>query len=406
LVLEGPLAYLTYIGIILLIGIICTVISNKLKMPNILFLIIAGLLLGWIPYKGQPIISFPDLFITSISTLALVMIVFDSSSKFKLSMLKAYSLPILNLSFTFLIVNLVALSFFALLLFREMNLIWYALVFAAIMSGTDPGAVLMMFKGSANRVLQVLEFESVINTPITVLIPFIILEMYKNFGSEIIVSQFISQIGPFLQQVVSGIGAGILVGIIVFKFMRKQYSETLSPLALITAALLTYIIAENLKGNGVLAVTVMGVFFGNLYIKEKEHLIEFSSLFANALEILVFVLVGLVIKAPFTISYLWRALVLFIIYLILRYIAIAFAMRNYNYSFKHKIFMALNVQKGIATAVVVLALSTLGIPELKSVVDLSLMFMIYSIILSTVVGKFSGFFLDISPRSLIAKVKS
>ena len=47
-----------------------------------------------------------------------------------------------------------------------------------------------------------------------------------------------------------------------------------------------------------------------------------------------------------------------------------------------------------------------SIQKVKPVVDLSLMFMIYSIILSTVVGKFSGFFLDISPRSLIAKVKS
>ena len=52
-------------------------------------------------------------------------------------------------------------------------------------------------------------------------------------------------------------------------FYKKQYSEILSPVTLIASTILTYILAEELGGNGVLAVTTLGLFFGNVYIKRK-----------------------------------------------------------------------------------------------------------------------------------------
>lgn len=395
LLVEGPLVYLTYVGIVLLIGILCTIIANKLNITNVLFLIVAGLVLGHVPFRGEPLIFFPDLFVTSIAILALVMIVFDSSSRFKLKEVRAYSLPALNLSIVFLFVNLVMLSTLAYFIFPEISIFWYALVFAAIMSGTDPAVVLLMFKNKKNNVLEILEIESIVNTPLTVLIPFIILDIQSSFGEEFIISQFVSQIGPFLQQIVSGIGAGILVGIVLFKFMRNEYSETLSPISLITGALFAYILAENLKGNGVLAVTVMGIFFGNLYVKEKGHLTEFSSMFANSLEVFVFVLVGLIISVPVNFHFLFKSLFLFLLYIMLRFLSINLAFRSQGFTIKQKIFMSLNIQKGISVAVVVLTLSTLGIPAIKPILDLSLLFMIYSIVLAIIVGKFAHHFLAI-----------
>ena len=63
-----------------------------------------------------------------------------------------------------------------------------------------------------------------------------------------------------------------------------------------TAAILSFILAENLGGNGVLAVTTMGLFVGNMIVKEKGSITEFASLFSLMLELLVFVLLGLVIE--------------------------------------------------------------------------------------------------------------
>jgi len=396
------LLFLTYLCVILLLGIICTIISKKLKIPNILLLIIIGIIIGNLDYKGSALISFPEIFLISMGTLALVMVIFDSSSRFKFKEFDTFSIRALKLSIIFLFLNLIFLTIATKWAFKiESALI--AAVFAALISGTDPMSVMIMLKESKSKVIKMLEIESIINTPIIVLVPFMIIEFMKSVNVNLIFSRFVEQIVPFLQQFVSGIGAGILVGIIVFKIMRKQYSETLSPLALITAALLTYILAENLGGNGVLAVTVMGVIFGSFYVKEKAQLQEFSSLFANSLEILVFVLVGMIINIPFTVDFFIKSFSLFLVYLIIRFVSIQITFKKEEYNIKEKIFMMLNAQKGIAVAVIAFMLFAsygdegsflYGIQGLPEILNLTLIFIIYSIIISTIVVKFSKYFIE------------
>jgi NhaP-type Na+/H+ or K+/H+ antiporter len=163
-------------------------------------------------------------------------------------------------------------------------------------------------------------------------------------------------------------------------------------LAIIAAALLTYVLAENLGGNGVLAVTTLGLVFGNIYIEHKKKLQEFSATFSEFLEIFVFVLIGLVISIPLTYNFLIPSLILFLIYILIRFIAIQLSFIKSNITQKEKLFMTLNMPKGIAVAVVAFTLATIPIPGLKPILDLILVFIIYSIILSTIATKFSRYF--------------
>ena len=390
--MANVLLLLTYLAVILLIGLLTSIVSQRFRIPNILLLLLIGIGLGRIGYHGAPLISFPEIFMTGISILALVMIVFDSSSRFSLKRIDYFSLHTLWLSIVFLIFNLVFLTGFTMVIF-SIKSVFLALIFSALMSGTDPGAVLSMFNNIKNKVFDFLGLESLLNTPLVVLIPFIILDIKEALKDEIGIAVFIDQIVPLLQQFVVGVGAGVLIGLIMFKFMRKSYSVVLSPLAVITSALLAYIIAENLDGNGVLAVTSMGLLFGNVYVKQKFQLQEFASVFSNSLEILVFVLIGLVVAIPFTAQFLLKSLLLFLIYLIIRYFSIIFALRGMDFTMKEKLFMSLNVQKGIAVAVVVFSLATLGIEGIGIVLNLSLIFMLYSIILSSIVLRIVEFFI-------------
>jgi cell volume regulation protein A len=402
------LVFLTYLASVLLIGIICTIISRKLKIPNILLLIIVGIVLSRISYKGVPLLEFPSQFLTSIGILALVMIVFDSSSRFKLKEFDQLSLYALKLTGAFLFFNMLFLTIALIFVFGlKFNLFYIllALLFSALMSGTDPGAVLSMFGQTKNKVVKILEIESLINTPLVVLLPFIFLDlMNKIVGKSISTIQFFDQLFPFLKdfllRLIAGIGAGVLIGIIIFKVMRKQYSGVLSPLSIITAALMTYILAENLGGNGVLAVTTLGLFFSNVYVKQKVELLEFSSIFTNALEILVFVLIGLIIDIPRTPEFLMQSFLLFVIYILIRFLSVQLSFKKEEFNFKERVFMALNVQKGIAVAVVVFALSILNIEGIDILLNLTLMFMLYSILLSTVILKLSKYFIkrEIKPE--------
>ena len=386
-----PITFLTYLAILLLVGIICTLLSQKLRIPNILLLILAGILIGNISYKGEAIIQFSETFLTSISVLALVLIIFDSSSRFKLREFTNISTFAIGLTGVFLLLNTLFLTLFTLKIFPN-STIFVALLFATLMSGTAPDAVLMMLKKSKNRIFELLEIEALVNTPLVVLLPFIMLDFIQSVEVEYIFSRFIEQIGPFIQQFVTGIGAGIVIGIIVFRIMKKKYSETLSPLAIITSALLTYILAENLGGNGVLAVMTMGLFFGNMYVTHKVQLMEVSAFFANSLEILVFILIGLIIKIPLNFVFIYKSLLLFVIYLVIRYAAITISLKKLGYNFKEKIFMAFNVQKGIAVAVVAFTLTTLHVRGIQTILHLTLLFMLYSIIISTIVIRFSNYF--------------
>ena len=81
--MDPTLLYITYIGIILLIGLLGSIISRKLKIPNLIVLIGVGIILGSITYNGKPLMVFDPLLITSIAIITLAMIVFDSSSRFK-----------------------------------------------------------------------------------------------------------------------------------------------------------------------------------------------------------------------------------------------------------------------------------------------------------------------------------
>ncbi|MBL7055833.1 cation:proton antiporter [Candidatus Woesearchaeota archaeon] len=390
--MAAVLIFLTYLSIILLIGLIVSIISQKFKVPNILLLLLIGISVGRVNYNGKPLIYFPELFLTSISIMALVMIVFDSASRFKLRNFDYFSLHTLWLSLVFIIFNLIFLSFFTMIIF-DVNSIFLAFMFAALMSGTDPAAVLSMLKDVNHKVFDFLKLEALLNTPLVVLIPFLILDLKTTLKDQILITTFIEQFIPILQQFIVGIGSGVLIGLIMFKFMKKQYSVVLSPLAVITAALLTYTIAENLQGNGVLAVTTMGILFGNVYVKQKFQIQEFSSIFSSALEILVFVLIGLIVAIPFSLEFFIKSLLLFVLYLGIRFLAIVFSLRGMNFNFKEKVFMSLNTQKGIAVAVVVFSLANLNILGMETILNLTLTFMLYSIILSAFVLRLSDYFI-------------
>lgn len=385
------LTVLTSIAVVLIAGLLATIISHKIRITNILILILFGLLLKQIKYQGAPVFEFSPIFLVSIAIFALVIITFNGSSRFKIKEIDAISGPSLKLVVWFLIINAVVITFFTnVLFFPKVNweYLLISLVFALIMTGTDAGAVLHLLKDKTHKIMEILKLESIINTPIIVLLPFIILD-YLTGKEGVVVDNFLSQIMPFLTQIIVGIGSGVVVGIIIFKAMKKMYDHDLSPLGIVIAALLAYILAENLNGNGVLSVATLGLFFGNIYIKNKDVLQNFSSSFSNILEIFVFVLIGFIVNVNLDWSLFLKSLILFIFLLITRWLAVNMTLNKHKYNKKQKLFMTLNMPKGIAVAAVVFSLSVLNIPAFETVINLTLLFMIYTLVLSTIVTPFA-----------------
>ena len=392
------LPFLTDLTILLIVGIVCTVLAKKLQISNVLLLILAGIGLTQIPYPERTLFQFPPAFLTIIATITLVIVLFDSSARFKWKIVDQVTGKALKLATVFLIVNAFLLSIAVSYIFEIKNL-FLILIFSATMAATSADVSLTMLKKySTHKIVEILRIESIINTPLTVLIPFIIIDLMKTIkveGSLVIITTLFEQLKPFITQFVAGIGAGVLVGLILGKIIKQGFNEKFSPLILLTAALLTYVLAENLGGNGVLAVTVMGLFFGNYYIKQNDDMYSFSTLFGNILMILVFMLVGIGMKIN-TISkdFFVNSLILFGIYLIIRLLCVYISFSDDNYNFKEKLFMTVNMPKGIAVATVAFALAAhiAAYPEMTVILDLIVLFILYSIFLSTLFIRFGDYF--------------
>jgi len=114
---------------------------------------------------------------------------------------------------------------------------------------------------------------------------------------------------------------------------------------------------------------------------------------SNSLEILVFILLGYIMKPVFESNFLLNSLFIFATLILTRYIAIYVGLAASEYSYKEKLFMTLNMPKGIAVAVLAFSLVFYGDPNLTIIANLVILIMIYSLILSTIINKFSKFFI-------------
>lgn len=397
---------------ILLLGLLVSLFSKHYRMPNILLLILLGFLLGKITIDGNPVFVFDELLLVGVAILSLVVIVFSGTSNFKLEVVDDSSSSVLRLVGLFLFFNLTVLTFSTHLLFFNgitAQTIMFSAIFSTIMSGTDAATVLSMFKDKSNKVLDFLKLEAIFNTPFTVIVPFVLLELINAFtyGDNSLTSTLANQTGPFLLSILAGLGSGVLVSIIVLRLMRKFYNATLSPTALLTAALLSYVLAENLSGDGIIAVATLGISFANITVKRKESLQEFNFMLSGILEILVFVMVGLIININIEPTFLLKGLILFFIGLVLRFITIQVSSEPKQFTNRERWFMILNMPKGLAVAVVILTLGVSVINaepyisneflrnSLSQMLDLTVIVMLYSLILSSIISVFSKKFIRI-----------
>lgn len=390
--MDDPLTILTLVAVILLGGVLIAILARKIKLPDILLFVLFGLYIGSIQYRDGNLISFPINFVTGIAILALVMVVFDSTSKIKIKAFDTHAIDTVKVVFTFLILVLLLLTPAVMNLFGLS--FGMALLFAAVMGGTAPSVVLPMMRDFKARSIRILQFESVLNTPLTVLLPFLIHDVLQSVTAISISAKFIEELGPFLAKFVTGIGAGVFVGLILFQTLKHAYSRIYSPLSVMLAALLAFVLAENLGGNGVLSVTTLGLFFGNTLTKGRLDVLEAGAVLARSLYILVFVMLGATIKIPWNYDFFIMSLALFTVYIVIRFVSIQWATRASKLPIKEKVFMSFMASKGIAVAVVAFALSTSTLPKMKLVLDLIVVFILYSIVLAALAGWMADYFLE------------
>ena len=271
-------------------------------------------------------------FETALLDVMLSFLLFAGALHTKLDALKTLKAPIATFATigvvlsTFLVGTLM---YFAFLIFgHEINYI-YCLLFGALISPTDPIAVLGILKeANAPKKLEVkIVGESLFNDGVGVVVFLVIFK---------IAQQGLDAVNPgevgllFLEEVAGGIALGLLAGWLTFRLMKvidHYETEVIITLALVMGL---SILAHKIHVSGPLAVVVAGIFIGNKSPKiawsdtTQNYVDKFWELIDVLLNAVLFVLIGLellIISAKE--EYLMVGIIAIPIALLARYISLA-----------------------------------------------------------------------------------
>ena len=173
----------------------------------------------------------------------------------------------------------------------------YCLLFGALISPTDPVAVLGILKkaGAPKSLETKITGESLFNDGVGVVV-FIAILGIATGQNEPTVSAITNL---FVIEVLGGLGIGFALGLVAFFMLRSidQYQvEILITLALVTGG---YSLAQHLHTSGPLAMVVAGLMIGNhgrilaMSPKTEEHLDSFWELIDEILNAILFLVIGL-----------------------------------------------------------------------------------------------------------------
>lgn len=205
----------------------------------------------------------------------------------------------------------------------------YCLWFGALVSPTDPIAVIGILKKSnmPKQIEATINGESLFNDGVGVVF-FVTIGQVIQLGVENLTAWDVLLL--FLREVVGGISLGLGLGYIVFYFIRKidhYQTEVLLSLALVMGC---GEVAQFLHVSGPLAVIVIGLILGNKVSQTamsettRDYHSKFWELIDDFLNAILFVLIGLqMVLLPFITNYLLIGVSAIVLLLICRYFSLS-----------------------------------------------------------------------------------
>lgn len=282
--------------VLLLIALSVILLTRRLAVPYTLGLVVVGLLCSLLGLLSNVRLT-PDL----VLFVFLPALLFEGSWSLSLGLLRAHWLTVFVLVVPGL---LLALVMIALPLHFLAGLSWEsALLLAAILSPTDPVAVLGLFRQLKVHasLATIIEGESLLNDGVAGALyqTFLALLLLSLQGQALSVGQAWVVGGQIvLLEAGGGIFVGGVCGFVVSRFVKLIDEPLIETTMTIVAAYGVYLLADALHMSGILAVIVAGLIiaeYGQRGMSEttRKAVDNFWTVIAFVANALVFLLVGL-----------------------------------------------------------------------------------------------------------------
>ncbi len=292
----------TVVGL-LLVAALSAIVLKRIRLPYTVGLVLVGLALGYLTESVPQLawLSGVQLSPEIILFVFLPTLIFESAFNLDSRLLAKNLAPVVLLAVPGLLLS-TALVGGAMSLATELPL-GPALLFGALISATDPVAVVALFKelGAPKRLAILVEGESLFNDATAIVLFQIVLAVVA--GGALGLATLGEGTGRFLIVSLGGVAVGALIGYLMIRSLAVARDEPLVEVVLSTVvAYAAFILADHyLHVSGVMATVGAGVLIGTLgstrFSPELRHYLhqfwEYAAFVANSL---IFLLVGMSIR--------------------------------------------------------------------------------------------------------------
>jgi NhaP-type Na+/H+ or K+/H+ antiporter len=387
----------------LVIGFLAQWLAWRVKLPAIVFLLLAGIILGPVSGVLQPDKLLGELLFPMVS-LSVALILFEGSLTLRFHELPGIGKAVRGLVSYGAVASLLLLALAAHLV---AGLAWpIALLFGALACVTGPTVIAPMLRTLRPnaRIANTLRWEGIVIDPLGALFAVLIYE-------AIVSRQEGHTIGIFVATIGCGVGIGALSAWTMAFFLRRQMiPEYLQNYAVLAAVLLAFSVSNTLTHeSGLLAVTIMGIALGNLRGVHIDDILDFKESLTTVLVSLLFVLLAARLQWPLPDGMLGAGIILFVIaQLLVRPVTVAIASFGSSLSWRERALIGWVAPRGIVAASVsalfALRLDALGVAGAEALVPLVFTLIIGTVILQSATARPLAIWLKVAepePRGVL-----
>ena len=294
-------------GAIIVIGFLSNYLFERTGLPDMLFLIVLGMLVG--PATGLVDATSVMSFAPYLAALALVFILFDGGMTMNIYRVFSESPRAAVLATAGFALSAVVAGLFMYLFVIPNVSPLYSLLFGTIVGGSS--SIIVMSLASRIKLSEkgstILSLESAINDILCIVLSLVIIEIVVLKGTVDLTTIAKSLASRF------SIGAmlGIVIGISWLSMLKRIVKASYSYMLTLGIALLAYALSEFLGGSGALCSLLFGIMLGNekeiygiLRMKKPSNQVvdaglkRFESEIAFLLRAFFFVYIGLIVTVP------------------------------------------------------------------------------------------------------------
>ena len=332
------------IAAILVLGVGAQWLSWRLKLPSILFLLILGILAGPVTGILDPDRMFGSLLFPMVS-LGVALVLFEGGMTLRFRDLRGHGRLVMNLSTWGALLNWLLIAAGCHYIAGISGDI--SMLLAALLVVTGPTVInpLLRTMRAEQSVSQVLRWEGILIDPVGALLAVLVFQyLLTGQGSWAL----------FGTSIAAGAGAGLAgawtLGIVLKRHWVPEYLLNVLTLAWVVMVFTgsDYLAHE----SGLLAVTVMGIWLGNMRDLTVNEILSFKESLSILVISMLFVILGARVDPADILETGWSGVAVLLVVLLARPVVVWLAALRNSYSWQQKALISWVAPRGIVAAAV------------------------------------------------------